>query len=1279
MADAGIPYSGPIDADGKLHRVHDDDDKEGTKDAFYLVHVDDHPAGIFGSNKKFGNTHKFTWSAKGAAPITAADRQRMAADRKARQAAAAINEAAAHERASERSQAMWDAAAEAIDHPYLVRKGVPGYDVRVGDFVRELRPGANGEPRVQRVPNAILIKLRETGKKIWSLQAIYAEPIKLGEDTRPKEFVYGGRKAGLWHSIGKPNVVADQKTIVICEGYATGASIHTATDLAVIVAFDAGNLIPVAKRMRALLPDARIVIAADNDQWTTRPMVNPGMTRAAEAAEAIDGILVAPLFRSVDTKPTDFNDLHALEGLDVVRRQVLRAISPDLVEPEPNPEPEPEYEPDIQGEYLPPEPAREWEGTSDIQALDGEAFFKILGFNGDHIYIFQKKKKTITVRRETDWSVNGLLSIADLNYWERVAPGAKGGINKDFAANAILRTSESCGVFDMNRIRGRGAWHDDGRSVFHFGNRLSVDGVMTDVAKVDSTYVYEQGRRLRAPADEIMSAADGNLILAAARAFHWTKPSSAVLLAGWCALAPLCGALKWRPHIWVTGGTGSGKAQPHSAKVLTPSGWRTMGDLRVGDDVTTPDGGYAKVQTVHPQGVQPTYKLTFSDGRVTRATGDHIWKVRLKGAWRLRTTEQALAILNGGKHAADALAIQLIDPVEVAGNNKGDLPIHPYALGAFLGDGYLANPDGGDGSRHDSIKITSYDPEIIERIREVLPPHIGLFDRNSVPHEFRLGDLARYGRETRKLVKELRLLGKRSADKFIPRQYLDASIENRVQLLKGLMDTDGTIGECGSLSYCTVSTQLRDDVVYLVRSLGGAAKVGIKHPTYTLHGEKLNGKTAYIVNIRLPDRAMAFNLTRKLERAMQYYQYSDRFYLSIDAIEPDAEEVCSCITIDHPDRLYITDDFVVTHNSTILNGYLEFLLNGYAIFAQGNSTEPGIRQTLKSDALPVVFDESEQNSEKEVERVQPILSLARQSSTESTAKVLKGTQSGAAMDFQIRSMFCLASIQVGIKQQADYNRMSILALESSTSENAAANWAAIQAAIAPLKADPALPSRLIRRSLHLLPTTMLNIQVFSQAAAEQFGNQRDGDQYGTMLAGAWSLFKTTVATLDEARAMIQRHNWDEYRENTETAESDQALNTLKGRHVRIPRGQEVTIFEVIRRAAGLESPGCDINVQDADALLRRYGIMLKWRGPRISLNADVLFANRSTALDDLMAKTPYASDLKGQLLRVPGARRHDPERFNGSPSRSVAIPLSYVIEGGADPEPGLDLDDDVAF
>src|SRR4029077_3652045 len=122
--------------------------------------------------------------------------------------------------------------------------------------------------------------------------------------------------------------VAGTPTMAIAEGFATGASIHEATGLGVIVAFDAGNLLAVARGLRTRMTKTMFVFCADNDQWTKTPIDNPGMPRAVEAASAIGkpACVVAPRFKNLDDKPTDFNDLATGEGLDEVKAQILAAI-----------------------------------------------------------------------------------------------------------------------------------------------------------------------------------------------------------------------------------------------------------------------------------------------------------------------------------------------------------------------------------------------------------------------------------------------------------------------------------------------------------------------------------------------------------------------------------------------------------------------------------------------------------------------------------------------------------------------------------------------------------------------------------------------------------------------------------------------------------------------------------------------------------------------------------------------------------------------------------------
>lgn len=343
--------------------------------------------------------------------------------------------------------------------------------------------------------------------------------------------------------------------------------------------------------------------------------------------------------------------------------------------------------------------------------------------------------------------------------------------------------------------------------------------------------------------------------------------------------------------------------------------------------------------------------------------------------------------------------------------------------------------------------------------------------------------------------------------------------------------------------------------------------------------------------------------------------------------------------------------------STALNRFVHTLMHGMDVFANGSSSEAGIRQTLKGDARPVLFDESESNNEREALRIQSVLAMVRQASTESQAQTYKGTAGGDAMAFHIRSMFCLASIQVGIKYQADIERMTVLSiLPKRDDDDPAETWKRIDNALHIMQRDESLPGRLIRRALDLLPTTLKNITIFSEAAAIRFGSQRDGDQYGTLLAGAWSLISREMATLADAMAMIDLYDWSEHRENNETDEGERALAALMGAHVRAAGGAEVTINELIRSAKGYPTEGCSVTGISAEAMLQRIGMRIE--GQRLILS------NTSNELKRLMAGTPFEADLRGVLLRVRGADRYGNKsiKFSGVASKAISIPLDGLLD-----------------
>ena len=185
--------------------------------------------------------------------------------------------------------------------------------------------------------------------------------------------------------------------------------------------------------------------------------------------------------------------------------------------------------------------------------------FACLGFdNGKYFYLPRSTGQVTTVSRGSHTATN-LLELAEIGYWESVHP-SKEGVNWLAAASALFRNQSAAGVFDPDRIRGRGAWLDDGRVVFHLGDRLIVDEMAHSVhAPPPTQYFYEQARHLDGPSGTPLGDDDAMRLRDIAERFKWEMPVSAHFLLGWLILAPVCGALAWRPHVWVTGGAGTGK------------------------------------------------------------------------------------------------------------------------------------------------------------------------------------------------------------------------------------------------------------------------------------------------------------------------------------------------------------------------------------------------------------------------------------------------------------------------------------------------------------------------------------------------------------------------------------------------------------------------------------------------------------------------------------------------------------------------------------------------
>jgi hypothetical protein len=361
---------------------------------------------------------------------------------------------------------------------------------------------------------------------------------------------------------------------------------------------------------------------------------------------------------------------------------------------------------------------------------------------------------------------------------------------------------------------------------------------------------------------------------------------------------------------------GCGKAQPLSAKVLTPFGWKLMGDMQAGDPIIGADGRNYRVIGVYPQGEKDIYRLTFSDGSSVECCQDHLWRLRSMNH-RKRRQEGVVLPLRDFMHDLrspqdnNRWYVPMVQPVEFVST---ELPIDPYMLGLLLGDGSL-------GMHH--ICFTTADAELVEAITDGANAH-GLAAVASGPLGYRLSNGCR--RRHNPLLEQfrsLRLAGCRSEAKFIPRAYRYAPVGDRIALLQGLLDTDGSIDRRSRIEYTTVSDQLADHVCELVESLGGTARRSIRTPHYTYRGEHRYGQPSHRITIALPAGIMPFRLARKASRYTDRPKYPPS--RAVVKVEYVGRAPAQCIRVDAPDQLYVTDHYVVTHNSSVSAGTAEVL------------------------------------------------------------------------------------------------------------------------------------------------------------------------------------------------------------------------------------------------------------------------------------------------------------------------------------------------------------------
>lgn len=362
---------------------------------------------------------------------------------------------------------------------------------------------------------------------------------------------------------------------------------------------------------------------------------------------------------------------------------------------------------------------------------------------------------------------------------------------------------------------------------------------------------------------------------------------------------------------WFGGCLGGGKELSINELVLTPDGWKRNGDLKSGDVVCTPFGKPTRIIQVFPHSNKDIYILRTSDGRECMCGLEHLWEVRTPKQiqkYRLHYGNRNFSILtteeliNGMK---DGEKYYLPIPKAQEFTRKEYL-IHPYVLGVMIGDGCLT-----DTNTDNCFIISNTEQDIIDKVENLC--NCTKVSKGKTNHNkyFYCEKSVEYKKYLRKVG-----LADYSYNKFIPQEYLWGSIEQRKQLLFGLMDTDGCVEEKNRYSFSTTSERLKDDFVYLCRSLGYIATVGVDN-----RKGKYTSETAYDIRIQTDD--IIFSSKKHLERYKANYEkyIKNRKYgatndhVRIESIEYKCNEDALCILVEDKDHLYIAGDFVTTHNT----------------------------------------------------------------------------------------------------------------------------------------------------------------------------------------------------------------------------------------------------------------------------------------------------------------------------------------------------------------------------
>ena len=349
-----------------------------------------------------------------------------------------------------------------------------------------------------------------------------------------------------------------------------------------------------------------------------------------------------------------------------------------------------------------------------------------------------------------------------------------------------------------------------------------------------------------------------------------------------------------------------------------------------------------------------------------------------------------------------------------------------------------------------------------------------------------------------------------------------------------------------------------------------------------------------------------------------------------------------------------------TGKSWTVQHILKPVLGRGTLEAQSSTTEAGIRQSMGTNAFPVLLDEAEGEDQRAQNRIQGIIELARQASSESGAPILKGTTRGAAMTFIVRSCFGFSSIGVAAVQKADLSRISVLELAKPHPKDAQDLFDEICEAA--LVLTPEWCASLRSRAVQAIPRVLENSRIFARAAAEYFRDTRIGDQIGALIAGSYCLDHDDAINPTEAARLIADLDWAE--QSVVEAETDemQCLSNIiqsilpvavDGR--RYDRSIGELVNYIVAESQGLAPTDPDLKIREATDTLERLGIRV--------IDDKLFISDSHGELKRLLNNTPWATNWRHQLRRIDGAESKNCVRFGSYySSRSTAIPIDKLTK-----------------